>query len=61
MTENFIPNKKVFVFDTNVILHDFKSIFSFEETNRRKLISLKKEAIQSISMPESLYENLMSL
>ena len=33
MTENFIPNKKVFVFDTNVILHDFKSIFSFEETN----------------------------
>ena len=33
MIENFIPNKKVFVFDTNVILHDFKSIFSFEETN----------------------------
>ena len=33
MTEKFIPNKKVFVFDTNVILHDFKSIFSFEETN----------------------------
>lgn len=33
MTEKFIPNKKVFVFDTNVILHDFKSVFSFEETN----------------------------
>ena len=33
MTEKFIPNKKVFIFDTNVILHDFKSIFSFEETN----------------------------
>ena len=33
MIENFLPNKKVFVFDTNVILHDFKSIFSFEETN----------------------------
>ncbi|WP_236847107.1 PIN domain-containing protein [Brachyspira catarrhinii] len=33
MTEKFLPNKKVFVFDTNVILHDFKSIFSFEETN----------------------------
>lgn len=33
MTEKFLPNKKVFVFDTNVILHDFKSIFSFEKTN----------------------------
>lgn len=33
MTKNFLANKKVFIFDTNVILHDFKSIFSFEETN----------------------------
>lgn len=30
---NFIANKKIFVFDTNVILHDYKSVFSFEKTN----------------------------
>lgn len=33
MINSFIPEKKVFVFDTNVILHDFKSIFFFEKTN----------------------------
>lgn len=30
---NFISNKKIFVFDTNVILHDYRAIFSFEKTN----------------------------
>ncbi|MDA1470358.1 PIN domain-containing protein [Brachyspira hyodysenteriae] len=49
MIENFIPNKKVFVFDTNVILHDFKvNIFFWKETNIVIPITVLEEVDKSL-------------
>lgn len=30
---DFIKDKKIFIFDTNVVLHDYRAIHSFEKTN----------------------------
>lgn len=40
---NFIKDKKIFVFDTNVVLHDYRAIESFENTNILIPIKLLEE------------------
>ena len=60
--------KKIFVLDTNVILHDHKSIYNFEEndviipiTVLEELDKFKRETILLTSRQESLQEFLMEL
>ena len=56
--------KKQFVLDTNVILHDYKCIYNFEENDIylplvvfEELDRFKKGTTKSISMLVNLFEN----
>lgn len=57
-------NKKTFVLDTNVILHDYRSIYNFEDndivipiTVLEELDKFKRGNDQIITMPVSLSGN----